>query len=131
MAAHLLVARLCSEATKSGAEFLHGGGGDGPSKLYERVAIGMSDRACYLSGRAFQLFAGLDGLPVREIVRRLSPESWGGNRRSDIVGHTPGSNDDGINAHCTDLAGFEDTLAGQVHLVIFEVQKIADVFSGQ
>lgn len=72
-----LVARLCSEAAAAGAEFLHGGGADGPSKLYERVAIGTSDRACHLSGRAFQVFAGLDGLPVREIVRRLPPKELG------------------------------------------------------
>ena len=72
-----LVARLCAEASGAGASFLHGGGGDGPSRLYERVAIGMSDRACHLSGRAFQLFSKLDGLPVREIVRRLPPKELG------------------------------------------------------
>jgi len=70
-----LVARLCAQASKAGAEFLHGGGGDGPSKLYERVAIGQSSRECHLSGQAFQVCAKLDGLSAREIVRRLpSPE---------------------------------------------------------
>ena len=72
-----LVARICAEAAGAGAEFVHGGGGDEPSRLYERVAIGMSDRSCHLSGRAFQVFAGLDGLPVREIVRRLPPKALG------------------------------------------------------
>ena len=72
-----LVARLCAEASAAGAQFLHGGGGERPSKLYERVAIGHSDRACYLSGRAFQSFAKLDGLPLREIVRRLPSKELG------------------------------------------------------
>ena len=72
-----LVARLCAEASEAGAGFLHGGGGEGPSSLYERVAIGMSDRTCHLSGRAFQVFAGLDGLPIREIVRRLPKKELG------------------------------------------------------
>ena len=72
-----LVARVCSEASAAGARFVQGGGGDGPSRLYERVAIGMSDRACHLSGKAFQLFAKLDGLPVREIVRRLPAKELG------------------------------------------------------
>jgi len=72
-----VVARLCSEASEAGAKFLQGGGGDGPSRLYERVAIGQSDRVCHLSGKAFQLFAELDGLPVREIVRRLPRKEHG------------------------------------------------------
>lgn len=70
-----LIARVCAEASAAGAAFLHGGGGAGPSKLYERVAIGMASRECHLSGKAFRIFADLDGLPVREIIRRLpSPE---------------------------------------------------------
>ncbi len=39
-----LVARLCAQASAAGAQFLHGGGGDGPAKLYERVAIGQASR---------------------------------------------------------------------------------------
>jgi len=72
-----LVARLCAQASEAGAEFLHGGGGDGPSKLYERVAIGQVSRECHLSGKAFQVFAKLDGLSAREIVRRLPPRELG------------------------------------------------------
>lgn len=72
-----LVARLCSEASAAGATFVQGGGGEGPSKLYERVAIGHSDRACHLSGKAFQVFAKLDGLPVRDIIRRLPARELG------------------------------------------------------
>lgn len=72
-----LVARLCAQASAAGAEFLHGGGGDGPSRLYERVAIGQASRDCHLSGKAFQVFANLDGLPAREIVRRRPPKEFG------------------------------------------------------
>ena len=72
-----LIARICAEASAAGARFLHGGGGEGPSKLYERVAIGMASRDCFLSAKAFQVFAGLDGLPAREIVRRLPSRELG------------------------------------------------------
>src|SRR5215470_15571117 len=46
-----LVARLCAQAAATGAQFLHGGG-EGPSRLYERVAIGRVSRDCHLSGKA-------------------------------------------------------------------------------
>ncbi len=72
-----LIARLCAQASEAGAKFLHGGGGDGPSKFYERIAIGQASRDCYLSGKAFQALAKLDGLPAREIVRRLPPRELG------------------------------------------------------
>jgi predicted N-acetyltransferase YhbS len=72
-----LVARTCADSSKAGAQFLHGGGGDGPSKLYERVAIGNAGRDCYLSGKAFQVCAALDGLSTREIVRRLPDKQLG------------------------------------------------------
>jgi predicted N-acetyltransferase YhbS len=72
-----LVARVCAEASNAGAQFLHGSGGEGPENLYERVAIGAVDRHCHLSGKAFQVFAKLDGLPVREIVRRLPDKELG------------------------------------------------------
>ena len=70
-----IVAAICGQARRAGAQFLHGGGGEGPQRLYERVAIGMLSRECFLSGKGFQVMAGLEGLPVREIVRRLpAPE---------------------------------------------------------
>ena len=72
-----LVARLCAQAAAAGAQFLHGGGGEGPSRLYERVAIGQASRDCHLSGRAFQVFATLDGLLPRAIVRRLPAKALG------------------------------------------------------
>jgi ribosomal protein S18 acetylase RimI-like enzyme len=72
-----LIAKVCAQSAEAGARFLHGGGGDGPSKLYERVAIGMESRECHLSGKAFRIFAGLDGLPVREIIRLLPSRELG------------------------------------------------------
>jgi len=72
-----LVARTCADSAKVGARFLHGGGGEGPSKLYERVAIGNEGRDCYLSGKAYQIFAKLNGLSAREIVRRLPDKQLG------------------------------------------------------
>jgi len=72
-----LIARICAQATEAGAQFLHGGGGEGPSRLYERVAIGMESRDCFLSAKAFQVFAKLDGLAAREIVRRLPTKEMG------------------------------------------------------
>lgn len=70
-----IVARMCGQARRAGAQFLQGGGGEKASKLYERVAIGQATRECHLSGKGFQLMADLDGAPVREIIRRLpAPE---------------------------------------------------------
>ena len=66
-----LVARLCAQAARAGACFVQGGGGEGPSKLYERVAVGFAARDCHLSGKGFQCFARLDGLPLRDIIRGL------------------------------------------------------------
>ena len=66
-----IVAAICGHGRRAGAQFLHGGGGEGPQKLYERVAIGMESRECFVSAKGFQVLAGLEGLPVREIVRRL------------------------------------------------------------
>jgi N-acetylglutamate synthase-like GNAT family acetyltransferase len=66
-----LLARVCADARADGAQFMHGGGGDGPQRLYERVAIGSEGRECHVSGKAFDVFAGLHGLPPRDIIRRL------------------------------------------------------------
>jgi N-acetylglutamate synthase-like GNAT family acetyltransferase len=77
-----LVARACAQAREAGAQFLRGGGGEGPSKLYERVAIGQAARECHLSGKAFQVMANLDGLSARRIVRGL-PEPKAGLQAAD------------------------------------------------
>ena len=70
-----IVARLCAEARSAGAQFLQGSGGDGPERLYERVAIGEAGRHCHLSGKAFHVMANLDGASGRKIVRGLpAPE---------------------------------------------------------
>jgi len=41
------------------------------------VSIHKVGRGCHLSGRAFQIFAELDGLPVRELERRLPSKELG------------------------------------------------------
>jgi hypothetical protein len=66
-----LIAGVCAQARRAGAAFLHGGGSDEVSRLYERIAIGAATRECHLSAEAFQVFADLAGKPVREVVRRL------------------------------------------------------------
>ena len=66
-----LIAEVCAQARRHGAEFLHGGGSDEVSRLYERSAIGSATRECFLSAEAFQQLADLAGAPVREIVRGL------------------------------------------------------------
>jgi GNAT superfamily N-acetyltransferase len=66
-----LIAEVCAQARRRGAEFLHGGGSDEVSPLYERCAIGSATRECYLSAEAFHQFADLAGSPVREIIRGL------------------------------------------------------------
>jgi GNAT superfamily N-acetyltransferase len=67
-----LVAEICRQVRAEGGELLHGGAEvDVVSALYERVAVGSSARNIYVSGEAFQSFADLAGLRVRDIVRRL------------------------------------------------------------
>lgn len=46
-----IIARVCAQAAAAGARFLHGGGGEEPSRLYERVAIGQVSRDCHLFGQ--------------------------------------------------------------------------------
>jgi GNAT superfamily N-acetyltransferase len=66
-----LIAEVCAQARRAGAEFLHGGGNDQVSRLYERIAIGSPIRECYLSAEAFQVVADLAGAPPRALVRGL------------------------------------------------------------
>ncbi len=66
-----IVAAICDDVRGAGGEFLHGGGDDAVSQLYERVARGWPTRECYLSADAFQAFADLAGASPREIVARL------------------------------------------------------------
>ena len=66
-----LVVEMCSRARRAGAQFLHGGGGDKVSRLYERFAIGAVTRECHLSAEAFQVFADLAGASPRDIIRGL------------------------------------------------------------
>jgi GNAT superfamily N-acetyltransferase len=71
-----IVAEISRRVRLDGGELLHGGAEvDAVSKLYERVATGTPARTVYVSGEAFQAFADLGGMPVREIVRRLPAPS--------------------------------------------------------
>lgn len=64
-----IIARICADARRAGAQFLHGAGEGKVAELYERVAVGRESREFHLSGEAFQQLADLEGLPPREIVR--------------------------------------------------------------
>ena len=66
-----IIAEVCSQVRAAGGEFLYGGGGDDVERLYERVAIGGPTNQCHLSASAFQAFADLAGLDLRNIVRRI------------------------------------------------------------
>jgi len=66
-----IVAEICAQIRNAGGEFLHGGGGDKVSQLYERVAIGSPTRECHISAEAFQVLADLAGASPRELVRCL------------------------------------------------------------
>ncbi|HEY0251893.1 MAG TPA: hypothetical protein VGC41_10220, partial [Kofleriaceae bacterium] len=57
---------------EAGAVFLRGGSSEEHiARLYERVAIGVANRECFVSAEAFQVFADQAGKPAREIVRNL------------------------------------------------------------
>lgn len=66
-----LIAEVCAQGRRAGAEFLHGGGNEEVSRSYERIAIGGATRQCHVSAEAFQVFADLAGAPLRELVHRL------------------------------------------------------------
>jgi GNAT superfamily N-acetyltransferase len=66
-----LIAEICAQGRRAGAEYLHGSGDDKVARLYERIAIGHANRECHLSAEAFQVFADLAGAPLRELVQRL------------------------------------------------------------
>lgn len=73
-----LVAEVCAQGRRGGAEFLHGGAiNDAVAQLYERYAIGGPAYECHVSADAFQVFADLAGKPVREIVLGLPDRELG------------------------------------------------------
>ena len=82
-----LVARLCAQAAAVGAQFLHGGGGEGPSRLYERVAIGqVSGLPPFRQG-----FSGcsrsLTGCPHERLFAFCRREHWDCNQRNREAPH--------------------------------------------
>ena len=67
-----IVAEICRQVRLAGGEFIRGGAESTTNAaLYERVAAGWAARTINVGGEAFQVFADLGGLPVRDIVRRL------------------------------------------------------------
>jgi len=66
-----LVVAMCAEIQEQGGHFLQTSYDAGLSRLYERVAVGRSDRACHISALAFERLAGMTGRTAREIVRAL------------------------------------------------------------
>lgn len=67
-----IVAAICARARSAGCEYLHGHAGAADiARLYARAAIESPGWSFFLSAAAFHDFAALDGLPPREIVRRM------------------------------------------------------------
>lgn len=67
-----IVAAICARARDRGCRYLHGHAGDAEvARLYRRAAIESPGWSFFLSAAAFQAFAALDGLPIREMIRRL------------------------------------------------------------
>jgi GNAT superfamily N-acetyltransferase len=67
-----IVVELCSQIRKNGGAYAMGEGlNPNISKLYERVAIGWTARKCSIAGEAFQVFADLSGMPLRQIIKGL------------------------------------------------------------
>jgi GNAT superfamily N-acetyltransferase len=74
----LLAIRLANETLSRRGSFLKGGAVDNAivRRFYDRITMTLPGGESYLSGRAFRHFAGLEGRPLREIVRDLPDKSW-------------------------------------------------------
>ncbi len=70
-AAVCLIAAICAEIREAGGHFLHTNYAPELSSLYERVAVGSSERACHVSALAFEQLAEAAGKPARQIIRGL------------------------------------------------------------
>lgn len=66
-----IIAAVCADIRNEGGCFLRGTYTDEVAHLYERVAVGHSQRECHLSAAAFQTVANLAGSGPRELVRAL------------------------------------------------------------
>ena len=66
-----ILAAICADIRDHGGHFLLGSYGAGLSPLYERVAVGRTERACHVSAAAFERLAASAGRSARDIVRTL------------------------------------------------------------
>ena len=66
-----IVAAVCADIREHGGQFLQASYDAELSPLYERVAVGRTERACHVSALAFERLASVAGSPVRDIIRAL------------------------------------------------------------
>jgi GNAT superfamily N-acetyltransferase len=66
-----IIAAVCADIRREGGTFLRATYTENVGRLYERVAIGLTQRECHLSASAFQAVADLEGCGPREIIRCL------------------------------------------------------------
>jgi GNAT superfamily N-acetyltransferase len=67
-----LVTAMCSQIREQGGQYIRASyEGDHLAKLYERVAIGRPERACFISSTAFDRLADMAGRPPRMVVAHL------------------------------------------------------------
>jgi hypothetical protein len=66
-----IIAAICSDIRDEGGHFLQTSYGPELAPLYERVAIGRSERACHVSALAFATLASTAGASERQIIRAL------------------------------------------------------------
>ncbi|MEJ7576875.1 MAG: GNAT family N-acetyltransferase [Pyrinomonadaceae bacterium] len=74
----LLATDLAKQIQDCGGTHLKGGAVESPivHRLYQRIAMRLSDNEYYVSGRAFRHLANLSGEGVREIVKNLPETAW-------------------------------------------------------
>ncbi len=70
-----VVAAICAEIREHGGRFLQASYDSELSPLYERVAVGRSERACHVSALAFERLATVAGGSARDIIRALPEKS--------------------------------------------------------
>jgi len=66
-----LAAAICADIRRHGGQFLQASYDTALTPLYERVAVGRSERACHVSAAAFERLAAAAGSSAREIIRAL------------------------------------------------------------
>jgi len=70
-----IVAAMCAEIRRDGGHFLQTSYDADLAPLYERVGVGRPERACHVSGLAFERMAAVAGRSAREVARSLPDKS--------------------------------------------------------